>query len=532
MRKIDTLNEKEYELKRDEMLRVMMKHYAKTLSQVTTSPLNDWVQAPLADIYMPSNLQLMKKDKGSFIKSGTQITEYRNVFLTDGEQSRPTFIQGEAGSGKLTFLAKLIMDWCSAMTTKLVEALPTAETNSADRDSRIKRGHYFKDFTSLKSYMFIFHVTLRESVLEFEIFEMIKHQIIDSIYSKEDRDNAYKLLIQIMKRERCLVLLDGLDEWNGTGGHNLQTLAVSLSQCDMLITTRPWKMSQSKILDSKIDRLLQLEGVNEPFDVSKRLLACRGEYKESKALDNKHSEFKSYVFKNDLYELLVSPMLLSLIVQSWSEGTELKGSRCEIYSLLLESLLKKANSETSEFQRPPFRCFTWTQYIKPNNEHVDRLAEAAFYLFFSDKRENSLVFSITDLKNSNSKLHEQERLDFALKSGILSATRKGSILRSSLAFSFIHKSLHEFLAAYHIARNTHLNLIDDVISGYLHRQKDAYLDISQVFIFLCGLDILGANKLSGIMDEHNNARVKSGFDNNLCGIILTGYMRSCCQCAN
>ncbi|KAH3890870.1 uncharacterized protein LOC127853277 [Dreissena polymorpha] len=532
MRKINALNEKEYVHERDEMLRTMMNHYAKTLSHVSTSPLNDWVQACLDDIYMPPNVQLMKNDKGSFMKTGTQITEYRSVFLTNGKPSRHTFIQGEAGSGKSTFLAKLVLDWCSTNSTKSVEPLPTALTNSADGDSTWIRTNFFKDLETLISYMFIFHVTLRDSVQEFEISDMIKQQIIDTIYSTKDRANAYNLLNEIMKRERCLVLLDGLDEWTGTVGHNLPTLAVSLSQCDILITTRPWKMTQSNIPDSKIDTLLQLEGVNEPFDVSKRLLACRGDYKESRDLNSKQSEFESYVFTNDLYELLVSPMLLSLIVQSWAEGAELKGSRCEIYILLLESLLKKANSETSEFQRPPFRCFTGTQYIKPNNEQVDCLAEAAFYLLFSDKRENSLVFSITELTNLNSKFHEQERLDFALKSGILSATRKGSVLRSSSAFSFIHKSLQEFLAAYHIARNTNIDLIDQVIAGYLHRHNDAYLDMSQVFIFLCGLDIMAANKLSCIMDKRNNARVKSGFDDQLCRIIPTRIQRSGCQCAN
>ncbi|KAH3783237.1 hypothetical protein DPMN_161170 [Dreissena polymorpha] len=518
-----TFTETFYKQSCEELLRAMMKHYAKTLSHVTTSPLNDWVQERLYDIYMPPDLQLMKKDKGSFMKAGTQITEYRNVFLTDGEPSRHMFIQGEAGSGKSTFLAKLVLDWCSANTTQSVEPLPPALTTSFDGDSSWKLTKLFKDLKTLTSYKFIFHVTLRDFVQDFEILEMIKQQTIDSIYSKKDRAHAYNLLNEIMKRERCLVLLDGFDEWTGTGGHNLPTLTIALSQCDMLFTTRPWKMTQSNIPDSNIDTLLQLEGVNEPFEVSKRLLACRGEYKESKALDNKQSEFISYVRENDLHKLLVSPMMLLLIVQSWTEGTKLKGSRCEIYSLLLESLLKKANSETSEFQRPPFRCFTCTQYIKPNNEHVNCLAEAAFNLLFSDKRENSLVFSISELKNSNSMFHEQERLDFALKSGILSATRKESLLRSSSAFSFIHKSMQEFLAAYHIARNAQLNLIDGVISEYLKSHEDAYLDISQVFIFLCGLDIMSVNMLSGLMDERNNARVKAWFDDELCSIILKGY---------
>ncbi|KAH3771104.1 hypothetical protein DPMN_172406 [Dreissena polymorpha] len=61
--------------------------------------------------------------------------------------------------------------------------------------------------------------------------------------------------------------------------------------------------------------------------------------------------------------------------------------------------------------------------------------------------------------------------------------------------------MQEFLAAYHISRNT--NLIDGIISIYLNRHPEAYLDIAQVFIFLCGLDVSCAEKLSRMMHERD-----------------------------
>ncbi|XP_052225974.1 uncharacterized protein LOC127841292 [Dreissena polymorpha] len=363
----------------------------------------------------------------------------------------------------------------------------------------MRYSNVFDDLTSLKDFKYVFHVTLRESVGQFEIEKMINTQIVDSIFSsKEDREKAYILLNEIMKRERCLVLLDGLDEWTGTGDHhNLPTLADVHSLCVLLITTRPWKMTQAKILDSQIFKLLQLDGVNKKFEVSRKILGCMKDFMGRQDLDEKQSEFESYVRKFGLIEHLYSPMMLCLIVHSWTKGTELKGSLCEKYSLLLECLFKKANIETSEFQEPPYRCFTETQNIQPNIEHLNRLAEAAFYLLFSDTQEKALVFTITELKKFN--LGQLDQENFALKSGILSVTRKAFALRSSSSFSFIYKSIQEFLAAYHIACNT--NVIDDVISGYLNRHKDAYLDISQVFIFLCGLNMSAANKLSGMIYE-------------------------------
>ncbi|KAH3812105.1 hypothetical protein DPMN_140528 [Dreissena polymorpha] len=185
------------------------------------------------------------------------------------------FIQGEAGSGKSTFLAILVIDWCSINSKTSGKQLQTDEHYTADAKARLRPSDFFDDLKSLKEYTFVFHVTLRDSVNEINILEMLKKQIIDSIYGDKDkRKNAYRLLHEIMERERCLILLDGLDEWTCNEGHRLPVLAVSHSQCDVLITNRPWKVTEAMIPDAKIDMLLQLERVNEPFEVSRRLFCC------------------------------------------------------------------------------------------------------------------------------------------------------------------------------------------------------------------------------------------------------------------
>ncbi|XP_052225970.1 uncharacterized protein LOC127841290 isoform X3 [Dreissena polymorpha] len=521
-----TFTETTYKQSCKDMLGDLTKYYRKRFSHINIFPLDDWAEEKLLDIYMPPNIQLMAKERGYFKKTGEHILKYEHIFLSDTEPNQQIFIQGEAGYGKSTFLAKLVMDWCTITSEQSAETTLPLDDNTTRFSSytQMRYTNVFDDLTSLKDFKFVFHVTLRESVSQFEIEKMIQTQIVDSIYSSEkDRGKAYILLNEIMKRERCLVLLDGLDEWIGTGDHhNLPTLADVHSLCVLLITTRPWKMTEAKILDSQICKLLQLDGVNKVFEVSRKILGCMKEFKGSQDLDKKQSEFESYVRKFGLLKHLYSPMMLCLIVHSWTKGTELNGSLCEKYSLLLECLFKKVNIETSEFQEPPYRCFTETQNIQPNIEHLNRLAEAAFYLLFSDTQEKALVFTITELKKFN--LGQLDQENFALKSGILSVTRKASALRSSSSFSFIHKSIQEFLAAYHIACNT--NVIDDVIFGYLNRHKDAYLDISQVFIFLCGLNMQAANKVSGMMDEHDVGCFhfeRPKFRSKLVNIILAGY---------
>ncbi|KAH3798749.1 hypothetical protein DPMN_152352 [Dreissena polymorpha] len=424
----------------------------------------------------------MFEDKGVFKKTDKQVTQYKGVFLTDYNVNRRIFLQGEAGSGKTTFLSKLALDWCGE-----------PHNISASDNSSL----FFSDIDVLQSFVFVFHITLRNSVKQFDVYTLIKQQIIDSIYSQEDREKAYKLVNEIMKREQCLILLDGLDEWTGPGDHhNLPTLVVDHSKCVMLFSTRPWKLAELKI--THLDRYtsVQLEGVNKPFELSRLIL---GRLVDKDDLELKCSAFKHYIAKQKLDNLLASPMMLSAIVCSFAEGIELKGSKCEIYILLLESLFKKANSEMRTFEHPPSSCFTETQYIQPNIDALNRLAELAFHLLFVNTKENSLVFSISELRQF--KLDEQEQKEFALQSGILSSARNAALLRPSSSFSFIHLSMQEFLAAYHISRNT--DLVDGVISVYLNRQREAYRDISQVFIFLCGLDVTCAEKLSSMMDERN-----------------------------
>ncbi|KAH3875656.1 uncharacterized protein LOC127869452 [Dreissena polymorpha] len=468
--------ENDYELGITEMIRYIKRLYGDRFSHVPSSPLNESIDVKLNDVYMLPNLQLMCKDKGAFRKTGKQVKKYRNVFVTENKFNRRTFIQGEAGSGKSTFTAKLTLDWSG-------KATPIQH----------KKNSYA--FDDLPTFKFVFHITLRNSVTQYNIFSMIKEQIIDCLYADESRANAYELLNEIMTKERCLVVLDGLDEWRSLDDKlALPYLLPSHRKCILLITTRPWKLANGKIKHSDIDTLFEMEGINDHVKLCKKILA---RLVDGKDFENKHCAFKSYVDQHKLQRFLKEPMFISLIVSSWVDGLELTGSRCEIYSLLLDSLLKKPTKEPQHFQEPPFQCFKETQYIQPNIENLNVVSHVAFELLFSDTRANSLFFSETEL----SKYMRKEHKEFALKSGILSQTSTPTLTRSSSSFSFVNRSVQEFLIAYFISCNS--LVLDDVVSEYLKRYDEAYLEISHVFIFVCGMNMSAANKLSCLMDERD-----------------------------
>ncbi|KAH3716698.1 hypothetical protein DPMN_059424 [Dreissena polymorpha] len=352
---------------------------------------------------------------------------------------------------------------------------------------------------------------------------MIKTQLIYKIYAEDEWDSAYKLALKIMKNVTYLVVQDGLDEWPGK--EVLPSMGGILKDhCIVLTTSRPWKLADERIRNSQIDILFDLEGISDPKEFNEKVLRCLLD--ESADIKKRVNLFEKFLSSRNLQSISSSPMLNTLVLCTWVDdrAERLTGSSlCELYTTLLENLCKKANPQISYFDRnhtSPVNCFYRTMYVKPNMEHIDAIAKAAFAFLFSNEKESSLVFSDIHLMAHLSASAKQ----FALDSGLLSQ-RKGKKCTDQ-TLSFVHKTIQEFLAAFHIHRNA--DVIDNVISGYLLCNDKSYRDISQIFIFLCGFNISAANKLSAMMNERDVTLIDvldedSKFDNYFQKCILSGY---------
>ncbi|XP_052267291.1 uncharacterized protein LOC127869057 isoform X2 [Dreissena polymorpha] len=471
--------------------RRLVEHYNDTSSNVPLSVLDQSLDKRITDIYAtPKMHRFDKASDGKRVKK-EQVLTYKELFYTnDTKSNRRVYVQGEPGSGKSTFAAKLVHDWCD-------ENQPSTAVPNKNAS--------FDDVLIIQNFPFIFFLSLGESRGQTEVTHMIKKQIIDTMYSEEKRDVMYTLLLKIIETEICLVIRDGLDEWVAPDGSNLAEPSMagfSKDKCVVLTTSRPWKLADERIKNSRIDILVEIEGISDSYTFSKRVLRCILD--KSKDLKTTAREIRSFIEKRRLTWLSNSPMLYTLVICTWVDTMEeeehLNGSSlCALYTTFLESLCKKANDTIGFFNdlNPPHvKCFSRTSYLRPIIQNVDVISKAAFNLLFSPEKEKSIVFNDQELSNYLTP-SEQE---FALKAGLISKRKTKRALNSSI--SFIHKSMQEFLAAYHIAHNA--RLIDDVISAYLGCHSNAYLDISQVFIFLCGLSVSAANTLSGIIHEHDS----------------------------
>ncbi|KAH3868624.1 uncharacterized protein LOC127867830 [Dreissena polymorpha] len=467
--------------------------YNETSSHGPLSNLRQSIDKHITDIYGTPKLHRIQIDQDGKRLQKERVLTYKEIFNLADNSNRRIYLQGEPGSGKSTFSAMLVHDWSHGNE---VSSAYHSETTA------------FDDVLTIQKFKFLFLITLRDARRQTDVTEMIKKQLIDTTFSEDERADVYRRFVQIMNTEICLVIREGLDEWIPPDGSKLTEPSMAEIQtniCTILTTSRPWKLSDELIKNLQIESLLQIDGISDPYTFSENIIRCIID--QTKDIVETAHNFELFVEDRELESLSSSPMLYTLVICTWVNSIErdetFKGSpSCALYTTLLESLCKNANSVTGYFNDlnpPPVRCFSGTSYIQPNIKHLNKLADIACKFLFSSERESSIVFNDITLSNYFSPDEFEVFKAFALNAGILTNRKDKS--QTGSANSFVHKTVQELLAAYHIACNPYV--IDGIISMYLERPSTSYLDISQVFIFLCGMNISAANKLSTLLDQYD-----------------------------
>ncbi|KAH3831125.1 hypothetical protein DPMN_104387, partial [Dreissena polymorpha] len=453
----------EYEREKADFRSNLMQFYTTKMNTVSVFPLREGCDKPVWDIFVtPKLIPIIIEKDGSRTKTNHTIEQYKDIFYNYKKLNR-VFIQGDAGMGKSTFLIKLALDWCEAVSLHYPNCVST-----------------FRDVDTLRDFSFLFHISLRDAIGQLEVIKMIKTQLIDLIYTGDERIKAFKLLQQILKQETCIVTMDGLNEWaDDFNKYTVPLIANNHTKCVSLVTTRPWKMIGERIKDSEIDRLIEIEGITDSEALTKNILSLHT------GTDRTHTEFKMYVKGHQLMRFLTSPWLQMLLINVWINNNAFKGSLCEINCILLDLLFKKANAKKGYFKiGHSMQCLSNTSFIKESVDIFDALANAAFQFTFSSKK--SLAFSERELMNYLT----EEQLQFCLHAGVLTQRHSVGIAAQESQFSFIHETVQEFLAAYHIA-----NSKQELDEFFQTETKYNVLEMSQTVICLCGLDCKKANEL-------------------------------------
>ena len=155
------------------------------------------------------------------------VTSPSDLFYKDGKPVKNVFMLGQPGYGKTTFCLHLLKHWCTAQTA-------------------IERSRLSPWQAGMIAFNFVFYVSLRHvDSCRSSVIEMICEDVFE-------RDHGNKHVIRHVLGSpdfRCLVVVDGLDEWvcspevqtklREKGLPNTSGLS---KNCTLLFASRHWKV--------------------------------------------------------------------------------------------------------------------------------------------------------------------------------------------------------------------------------------------------------------------------------------------------
>ena len=327
-----------------------------------------------------------------------ELEDYTDMFKEDEYDRKPTrmLVYGRPGIGKSTFCKKAAYDWSKA---------------------------------------------LKEILMNFSILLLIKLRDVCDVGNIRDVLRASKLLASdgpisvdslydciINNQDKVLLILDGYDEYSCAKEHS-PILAIwkgeQLRDCHVIVTTRQLKCDE---LIGPSHFQLEIQG----FKSWKRK---RTFVRKFLAGEQDLDEFMSYLKEKDLVDLAEIPLLLLMLCILWKEKhhVRLPKSRADIFTQFIQTML----DHKGESKQPiPFQKVTSTEARKD----LSNLGKVAFEALLEDR----LYVRCSELPGNISRSFEK-----LSEVGLFQIVNLTSLNPEKGAY-FIHKSVQEFLAAWHI----------------------------------------------------------------------------------
>ncbi|XP_045163498.2 uncharacterized protein LOC123527869 [Mercenaria mercenaria] len=480
------LTEDEYGEIREKFIEDMIVFNSKQNGTIPISPLFEKIDAKVVDFYVLPTLYSVevKKSKlgGSEIKYPIESLE--EVFRKRSSNCKEIYLTADAGIGKTAFSKYLAVLWCHAHQENEIYPGNIPDT----------------EICFMKYFDFLFLISLRESRDDCDIDNMILSLIVphlshSSVFSIE-------FLQEVLHRENCLVILDGLDEWTHTENKKCKIKPKCVphrkarQRCTLLTTLRPWKFATLDVNKSQIHHQIQMVGLSQAGkEILKQRAVLRVNTDGHDCLRSDVTGFNMECISSEIEDLENIPMLLMYLVCLWCEGKPLARSKCELFSNIIDLKLQRnrhrldilqlsgrvGKVDTSKVE--VLRCFTSLSYCKQYIGVLISLGQLAFDTLFNEKRERTIVFESSEVGD----ILSPEYLKFGLSSGILTQTEiTGYLLNQKSSVSFTHKTFQEFFAALYMAVNQkQYEMIAKLLSVCTSIQR--ILEMSNVLIFLSGI---------------------------------------------
>ncbi|XP_052791209.1 uncharacterized protein LOC128225189 [Mya arenaria] len=431
--------------------------YKENYSSLPLGPQFADYDSKMVDCYIPPNLSSVELKESS---------EHKNSPLSQKEKRKPVqsfsemfseknliFVSGQAGFGKTSFCKFLTFVWC------------LIQMGENEMISRIKssRDSLYADMAAvLRKFEFVFLIPLRLTSDKLcEINDMVCKVLFPELRRFKSLKIDIELLETILMKEKCLIILDGLDEWKHPSfGCFRKNLTVPHTQnynlCSLLITARPWKLSDAEIKMSRFNGFIEIEILDD-----KQILRLIGYINDclSEIMGPRKDvgEFLNYISTHKLKDLLSNPLVIMQMMRLWYDGKPIGKSRCEVYSNMIDFFLVNAK-ERNEILANKVACVTESTCLPDCfAEHschsfkglVLKLGKLAFMAFFSDEASEQYAFR-EELVNVI--IEDSSQREFAYETGLLSKMWiQSRYTYRECKVSFLHSTYQEMLCAVYMA---------------------------------------------------------------------------------
>ena len=405
-----------------------LKSYYDTFSKVKISPWNESSSIEIDKIYTPLNWVRDHRKPSGVTKE--ELEDYTDMF-----KGKPTrmLVYGRPGIGKSTFCKKAAYDWSKA---------------------------------------------LKEILMNFSILLLIKLRDVCDVGNIRDVLRASKLLASdgpisvdslydyiIDNQDKVLLILDGYDEYSCAKEHS-PILAIwkgeQLRDCHVIVTTRQLKCDEL-IGPSHVQ--LEVQGFKswERIKTFARKFLVR-----EQDLD----EFMSFLDEKDIGDMAEIPLLLLMLCILWKGKyhVELLKSRADIFTQFIQTIL---NHKGGSHQPMPFQEVTSTEA----KEDLSNLGKVAFEALLQDRLYVRCSELPGNISRSFQKLSEV---------GLFQIVNLTSLNPEKGAY-FIHKSVQEFLAAWHINEEVLSIKGESTLSLSKVESFEKIVEMNEVLKFACEL---------------------------------------------
>ena len=379
-------------------------------------------------------------------KAGSSEIDVDDIFGSSQEDNDPlVLVEGSPGIGKTTFCLKLAHDWANA-------AMP-------------------RNFPSFKL-VFLLKCRDMEGDIVKDVVEEVFEQLLPEDLKEKNKEGLVNFLEDLDNQKQILILLDGLDELPKESEDRVNKVLgrKRLSFCYVLATTRREKGIDTR-KNFKFDICLAIEGFSEEnsFEYIRKHFRNIGTEHSSKG-ERLMEEIKQNPLLGDLQSNPLNLLLLCVVYED-HEGS-LPSSFTDLYQTIVRCLLRrycaKKELKASEKDEDLDKQFERT---------IVALGELAWKCLLNG-RLSFYEEELEEVERSNENI-------VARRLGLVYKEESLKRLKPRHAYTFLHKTFQEYLAASYIAhkfRGSEFQMLEQMLLPKGAREK-----FKQVFVFVCGI---------------------------------------------